>query len=826
MSKISANIRLRPTRIGFLVKPNDFKSILKIMQINACLWGGAYNPIIPVYKTPPKEWRARKHERVRGVSVVRGYINFFEPDVYVEAQKGLLEEAGLEKIRSKYATEQHIITLNELLKVRDSRDYSEPAMGLNVTDILRHLYKTEQRFEHRDKISSLIIRPESNTGLVEAVFGSYPKQKHAAYIQQGYKDVFLPETLNATPESWLKVFQDNARTPLKITRHGLEFQQYWYHDPIIYVFDPSRPTDLIDLWNLRLEPCPVLPVPFKWVEELSEFLRSIIEQQHRPLKGNPHGVMHNCTIEVSRSIPKENIEEIIDPIVKGMPEGAISIKDWRTPIWEPKDFDRMRGPELLKITAAEESRTISTKEEKNEITASFKALYPDFASRYGGRGMRWINALQVGAYGPKKIATVLPYNTYNREWPQLGFGAEQIMVGKEGWIYGQRYKDMDDYMNLLTKEDAVIGALKQLGVEAKLSDPGHIAKQVLDRMGGLWGVHLLANPETIQLLNFMSGAVRRKKNNEGSIEEVFQGRTATVKKWADIINKNSKGSLRDPKIKDYTDRNVIKLGIESACPHCQGKNWHSLDLVDYNISCERCLNEYEFPQAEDKERNWKYRVIGPFSTPDFARGSYSSLLTLRAIDTLGMGRRGEMTFSNALDLTFDRIKCEADFVAYRDTDKTDESFPPELIIGETKSFGKGDLVKLKDLTKLRHLAKKMPNSVIVISVMRDHFTENEIKILKPFVKWSRRENEQGRVTNPVILFTGHELFVDHLISSTWEKLGKPHSDYTDYNHTKDLYSLAQATQAIYLKIPSFYDTKAAKHKKKKSVVKKANNEKT
>lgn len=72
------------------MRPNDMTSVRKIMQLCACLWGGLFNPIIPVFRKPPAEWRPQKFERLKGREVAKGYVRFFEPVVYVEAEKGLL----------------------------------------------------------------------------------------------------------------------------------------------------------------------------------------------------------------------------------------------------------------------------------------------------------------------------------------------------------------------------------------------------------------------------------------------------------------------------------------------------------------------------------------------------------------------------------------------------------------------------------------------------------------------------------------------------------------------------------------------------------------
>jgi hypothetical protein len=66
--------------------------------------------------------------------------------------------------------------------------------------------------------------------------------------------VYRPQTLAPNADAWRKVFRSGAETPLHITRYGLDAKRSWMHDLVVYVFDPEKPTDVIYLWNLRLEP--------------------------------------------------------------------------------------------------------------------------------------------------------------------------------------------------------------------------------------------------------------------------------------------------------------------------------------------------------------------------------------------------------------------------------------------------------------------------------------------------------------------------------------------------------------------------------------------
>ena len=287
-------------------------------------------------------------------------------------------------------------------------------------------------------------------------------------------------------------------------------------------------------------------------------------------------------------------------------------------------------------------------------------------------------------------------------------------------------------------------------------------------------------------------------------------RTATVKDWTDLIaQRQAKRSLPSVSLAEFTKRNVIRLGLETECPHCSAKNWSTLTAVDYRVTCERCLKPYDFPQAALREhnRNWTYRVVGPFSVPHYGRGSYSALLALRVIDRY-RSAMDRVTFGTSMTLSFDGIKREIDFIAWQVEERMQEAYrPPQLIIGEAKSLGQGELITASELAKLKTVAAKLPEAVIVIAVLRDRFTAAEKKILTKFVAWGRRVNVYGEPTNPVLLLTSHELTMDYNVSSTWKALGGQHAKFADYEHCRTLFNLADATQQIYLGMPSFHQVR-------------------
>ncbi len=784
------------------------------MRASACLWGGVYNPIIPVFKKPPKDWKPEVFDRMKGRDVAAGYLRFFEPDVYVETEKGLLEEAGLGALREKHAIHSPVITLKELFEPEDGKNWSEPEFGLNIHDVLGHVYKTEQQFVHRDKRESLLVSPVRGSALVEAMFGAYPTKSDLSYIQQSYRDVYKPEKIKATPEAWRKVYLRGAETPLRVTRHGLNTERHWYHDLVLFIFNPERATDLIDLWNLRLEPHPVLPVPVVWFEELSGSIYDLLKAQHRPIIGNPSGLMHNATVEFARSISKNDADALIRKLKPGLPQGALVVKHWRNRIWvDHHDWDRVHRDGRMKIVAEEKRIELALNE---NLRGAFPTVEPQFSGRFGKGGHRWMNVLRLSKYGTKSIATILPFNTFDRSWPRLGAGAERVAIGSEGWVFPQQFKNLSQSVDLLTTDDAISGSLERFGIKSKLSDPGHIAKQMLEHLGGLWGVHLLADIDTLKLLNKMAGGIRRKRNEEHTIEEYFELRSAPLKDWTDLIaRRKTRGLLPSQTLEDFTQRNIIRVGLETECPHCIAKNWSTLTTVDYRVTCDRCLKPYDFPQSalRDHNRNWTYRVVGPFSVQDYGRGSYSALLALRVIDRFHTSTN-QMTFATAMNLTFDGVDREVDFIGWRSEDRLGKDHPPQLVIGEAKSLGTGELITARDLARMKTVATKLPGAVVVFSVLRDHFTIAEKKLLTKFVTWGRRVNSYGEPTNPVLLLTSHELLMDFHISSTWKRLGGNHARFSDFEHTRNLLNFANASQQIYLGMPSFHQWYEAQWKKR------------
>ena len=414
-------------------------------------------------------------------------------------------------------------------------------------------------------------------------------------------------------------------------------------------------------------------------------------------------------------------------------------------------------------------------------------------------------AVKLSAFHDSEFATVLPFNSTTPDWPRLDALGDHVVVGSEGWVFRQNYKDMDQIIELSKPEDAIVQWMQRSGIKAGQSEPGRIAKQVLRQLDGAWGLHLLKDEETLEFLNGMAGGKRTRLTGKGMEEEQFDPKTRSANDWAGLMHRRAvRHKFREVGIRQFTDRNILSLGLSSTCPTCTTRNWHNLRDVDFRVRCSRCLEMYDFPQGDldPRNQNFGYRVTGPFATPDYARGSYATLLTYNLLSDL-MSDQCSMTFAPGIDLRMDDASppCEVDFIACMSCRHLGKTLDPDLLIGETKSFGIVDLIRDEDIARLKNVAGRFPGAIIVCAVLRDHFTDKEKARLRRLVHWGRRPNQDGEPTNPVVLLTGNELFFDISLGTTWKHLGDPYAKFEGYNHTDEIRGMSDATQAIYLDLP-------------------------
>lgn len=803
MSNVKVDIKLRPIRFAFLVKPNDKTNILKIFQINTSLWGGKFNPIIPFFKQVPKWWSKHDHLKYNAQQVINDYLDFFEPDFIVEAEKGLADDIDFDKDR--------ILLLNNLLF---EDEYSGHKYGLNVNDLYIHLYEKKYQFERRHKVDIVNVtsKEKSINNFTSCIFGSFPEDEDFSYLEKNYIDIFEPKNIDLDANSLSELYSSQYFAPLDIghTRIDINFSERT-PDPRLFILDIEETRDLIDFWNLRMIYREIIAIPKQWIKELSPFCKEFILKHHRPSLWQPD-YMLNSTTMFSRSISDEEAKNIYSQYIQIDKLGANQIQLW-CPDIKIERSNQIHGLRRSILTFQQNSKEVDfSNDEDSRI--SFDTLAPDFAEKYGNK-VRWANVINIEDWSYKnKITTVFPTNYRNPKFPKFGIFNEHLLPTTEGLIVFPEYKDHNEHWRLENGTVAINQWLKEYGISATVSDAGKSTQQIIETIGGVIQVWSIVNKNIIKTLDEMART---------PLTRSFQ-----VNKFENMINKDiKKQKWSVPRAEHLASKKIVELGLEVKCSKCDSWSWYTLKELDYSLTCSRCLKLFDFPitkPSKSEYSRWSYRVIGPFAIPDYARGGYAAALAIHFFArNIASMRELDMTWSAGQELTLvTGEKAEADFILW--TQKQEFlglNRPTNIIFGEAKSFAK-DAFKDTDIEKMKLLAETFPNSIFVFATMKDHeeFSKDEINRLKKFAQWGRKFNTNSHERRAhIMILTGLELFIEDYagLSSTWENKGGKHQELISAHAVKynlnNLELLAELTQQVYLDMPSYWEDRRKKSNK-------------
>lgn len=800
MSHISAHVRLRPVRFAFLVRPNDGRRALEIFQVNACLWGGKFNPIIPYFKQLPKWWDRHNHRFETAAQIVNGYLDFFEPDFIVEAELGLADGLGFDKER--------VLQLSSILTREGDRERN--GRGLSVLDLYKDLYRKEFQFARRHEHNIINAVPEKRSFRYfnACLFGAFPTEPDLKYLGQTFTDAFGPKKVLLNGTSLVNLYKSGFTSALRVGHSKIEVEYHDHSDPTLFVLDALKPQDLIDFWNLRAVRRYVVPVPVQWLEDLSEFCKEFIIKNHRPLPDNPHGVMIRATVMFARSISTDDIKRLHkDYFHVDVPDANV-LQDWYPSFWRPSPGYTVREVRPT-LSASEKTFDAPFVAEKPEVR--FDCLYPEFAAEYGNEN-RWANVVRLQDWSYQdQITTAFPCDYKNPKYPQFGLGGEHLLPTTEGLVIFPRYRNIHERWEMSNGTTAINDWLKTNNIEAALSDAGRATQQIIQTLGGFGGVASFANAEIVKLLNKIS----RRPISRSAHHQEFKNR---------IYNATKNDIWRRRNFESLVERGAVELGLKLKCTKCSSWSWYPLTQLSYQMSCGLCLRQFRFPIIEPSSGSnskWEYRLIGPFALPDYANGGYAASLSIRFFsEIVGRHDRAVVTWSAGQELNLaSGNKVESDFILwYQRKVFFGNDYPTEIIFGEAKSFGK-DTFKDDDIERMKKLATRFPGSVLVFSTMRqaDELSRDEIDRIAKLAKWGREYIKEKRQTRaPVIVLTGTELFAQCSLQETWKTMGGKHAQLIEpgWIRIDNLRVLADLTQQLYLNMPPYGTWLATKWKKR------------
>ena len=790
MNNIRVDIRLRPIRFGFLVRPDDEERIAEIFRINTCLWGGLFNPIIPFLESVPSWWERHTLDSENAKQIMNGYLNFFEPDFLVEAEAGMANGLGFNRDR--------VLQFTDFLQI--SGEWDPEKYGLGVHDVYSALYQEIFRFEtrHQPKIVSVEAKDPTYAEFVASNFGSFPIQEQFGYFERNYKEVFNPEHVILDSSTLINLYKFRHDTPLSMSRAKIQIDYHGHQEFRLFILNAKEATDLVDFWNLRATHNHVMAIPIQWINELSPFCKALILRVYRSQHDSPKKIPLSPISMFARSIPSEDIDEIYSSYLHVDEEEANMGQDWYPDIWRKQSESVFR---TTRATLEADRKQLDIQINGTSPEIQFSSLIPAFAEKYGNR-FRIANVVKIHDWGHTgRIATVFPCDHKNSPFFKsfkYGFPGEHFLPTTEGLVGFPDHGDRSQTWNL-DPSTAFNKWFNANETPATTSDAGMATQQIIQTLGGFRGVGCLAHKGVIELLDKISNRPVAK--------------TAKYQKFRDEINSAvADETLGERIFETLVNHKAVELGLELKCGKCGAWSWYSVNQLDYLVICSLCLKQYNFPTTnptDHKHSRWAYRVIGPFAQPDYAKGGYAASLAIRFFTSvIGDTIRSEVTWSpgQEIQLTTEK-KLEADFILWQ---QRKEAFgldcPAETVFGEAKSFVRR--FNQHDVSQMKQLAETFPGSILVFAALKedDEFSNKEIERLRKLAEWGREYDEdRQQARTPVIILTGTELFTEYSLEESWEEKGGMHKDLIGpaRGRTDNLRVMADLTQQLYLGMPSY-----------------------
>ena len=156
MASGTLTIRVRPLRIAFLVDPKDRHALLRAIEVSTFLWGGTFNPIIPVYTRTPRTWEPHRGWRLpQPEEIIAGYLEAFDPDFVVPV--------GDCEGREFQVGHREIIKIQEL--IGNISETHSPRFGVGFLEVLSNFVDKEFKFKRNDDLTLMFPKLPEAYGL-------------------------------------------------------------------------------------------------------------------------------------------------------------------------------------------------------------------------------------------------------------------------------------------------------------------------------------------------------------------------------------------------------------------------------------------------------------------------------------------------------------------------------------------------------------------------------------------------------------------------------------------------------------------------------------
>lgn len=786
----SVETRVRPIRVAHLVDPGATAQVRAAIRLSSTLWGGMYSPIVPVYRRAPRSWKKRGVGRHSAREVVLGYIEAFDPDIlfqYCTSIPGYIAELGLQ-----------VESPDSVWEPSDTDRSHAPRYGIGVPELLNAIF--DEYFKYKPKYPVRVVVPQIPPRLAlfwASYFGELPDRLHEVLKSHYYEPLDIEETQSST-KTWKEIVSGAALFPRRITDWGIRRsgRRGASRSASLYFLDATNLDDVIDYWNLRATGREVLPVPAQFVGD-RDFLETVAQfaLKKRRWTGRNRDILDLPSMICGRSRTMDEMEDCaaamrsLGPVEEAAgAEPLVSLQHWYPRIWDAWARDK---DSAVPCDVYGEAETDLDLPEAKELKFRFTPLLPSFAERFAPHSApRCANEVALRFYGSGEyLAEALPRSSagdqLTRAISSFGSSRHDWRLGRNGLVHLVQHR-WTSVRHIPSAATVFFAWLADHGWTAKLSPPGVLATQLYRRLEG----HpiVLRNETLLGLLERMNGGQVGSDGTPRQGGGVGPGRELSVGEV-----KTRLGSDHGDLASHLAEKGVFRLGLRIQCPNCTRSFWASLETLSDQLPCPLC-QEALAAIGTVEGGTWCYRTAGPFSVPGYGDGSYAVLLALEFFEETRLGGLRATRVPSFVAEAAGKRSLEADYaVLWQDSYHGDAM--DGVLFGESKTYGH---FQDRDFARMRHLARSFPGAVLVFSTLRRSLTKKEITGITRIAEPGRKYWKAERPLNPVLILTGTELLDLHGPPYCWDETVQK-----ELGHPRGLLGLCDATQRLYLNLPSW-----------------------
>ncbi len=730
------------------------------------LWGGIYNPIIPI-SASDRKLTSRAHELVE--------------QYQVDVLYPVTNNKAIQKFIANYPELEWENYKGQLVRPRGKKE------ELNVFDVLNIMQRDYDTFASmKPGESSFALttwgKDDPERLAYTLSYGQYPKLKgNEDRYEYAYKKVYKPkelylETDTEKPENLFEVWHRTDLTDVDLTKSNEELGGMRFG---IFVGSQSSFRDLINFWNIRATNRNVRFIAIENIKSYTAPLKSI--EKH--FTGYPYGIW----------LADGQDEKDVKPLLDEM--GLNSRAYMFTHIY-PQQFYPKTSSTYTEIHADEHSVMADDDLNKDHNTVSFALPELPFKTNKGYTGQQLVVEVvnRLVTYDRADHLLELPYLKKLNRW----YGRNLKLDLRNFRINPQRLSFIEDdtkhifRLNPIKRSELFEELYRNAGLKTQANSPNTLAQKIIDQMGGIQSCRVFKITGVRKVLVLPSGKAVSEQELTNLIRDYDETlRKNTFEDFKDLyIEARTSQELTIADTIDYLlKKKVIQAGFLPQCPNCNLKPWVTLENAADHVACEYCGNDFKLALAVNRKKNsFYYRKSGLFSPSNHQEGVVTTLVAIQTLN-LKLEPYG-YSYEYALDLKQNKKQLtDIDFTVLELSQQrniNNHAIANVVAVSECKTNKE---ITYSEMKKLLSVKKSLDESGLRAKLLFAKLTDFTPKEIANIKKLKLKDDE-------IIMLSRAELEVTDLLSYyvAYKVNGKELPE--KYPHNLD--ALAINTKAIYL----------------------------